>query len=175
MVSRDPPAARVSRYLALQPPPRVRRELAGVLADLGMRDVGPHVTMVAPPELPADDAWLDAVRAVAARTAPFPVRLGEVASFDERVRYLTVEGDGVTALRGALEAALGLAPRAYTFVPHLTLARARRDRPLPEVDARAIPARVRRPFLVTDLGLFTRPRAGAPYARTRSFRLAGEP
>lgn len=175
MVSREPTATRASRYLALQPPPEVRRELATVMAGLGMRDAVPHVTMVAPPEFPANDAWLDEVRAVAGATAPFLVRLGEVASFDARVRYLSVEGEGVTQLRGALEAALGLAPRAAPFVAHLTLALARGDRPLPEVDARAIPARTRRPFLATDLGLFTRPVPGAPYARTRTFRLTGGP
>ena len=175
MVLRAPTASRASRYLALQPPPGVRRQLATVMAGLGMRDAVPHVTMVAPPELPAGDAWLDAVHVVAGATAPFPVRLGEVASFDERVRYLSVEGEGVTELRGALEAALGLAPRAAPFVAHLTLALARGERPLPEVDARAIPARAHRPFLATELGLFTRPAPGAPYARTRTFRLTGGP
>ncbi len=174
MAARVLSATPTPRYLALQPPHGVRRELATVMAGLGMRDAVPHVTVVAPPELPADDTWFDAVRAVASATAPFPVRLGTVASFGERVRYLRVDGEGVDALRAALEVALGLAPRAQPFVAHLTLAVARRGA-LPGVAAGAIPESVRRPFLATALALFARPTAAAPYARVRTFPFAGEP
>lgn len=174
MVAHDPVVVPDSRYLALQPPPDVSGALARVMASLGTRGALPHVTVVAPPEIPRTGAWLDAVRAVARATTPFPLRLGAVASFDERVRYLRVEGEGVDALRAALEVALGLAPRSRPFVPHLTLVVARRGT-LPTVDLAAIPESVCRPFVATDLGLFERSQGPAPYARTRTFAFAGQP
>ncbi len=173
MAPRDSPETRPSTYLALEPPPDIRRDLARVMAHLGVRDGVPHVTVVAPPEIPPGDAWPEVVARATSRIAPFAVRLGDVASYDDRVRYLAVEGDGVFALRSALEDTLGLAPRPQPFAAHLTLAAARRRRALPEVDEGEIPASVHRPFVVGALVLFTRRAPGAPYHAERAFPLAG--
>ena len=174
MGARDLIAEPSSRYLALQPPVEVSDDLARVMAQLGTPHALPHVTLVAPPEVPSAGAWLDAVDTVARATIPFPLRLGAVASFGERVRYLSVEGEGVNALRVALEVALALTPREQPFVAHLSLAVTRRGT-LPAIDLAAIPESVHRPFLVTALGLFARPALAAPYARTRAFAFVGEP
>ncbi|HQU26156.1 MAG TPA: 2'-5' RNA ligase family protein [Acidimicrobiales bacterium] len=175
MAPRDPAEPRPSTYLALEPPPDIRRELREAMTHLGVRDAVPHVTLVAPPEIPTGDTWTAALREVASTTAPFAVRLGGVASFDGRVRYLAVEGEGVYALRGALEAALGLAPRSEPFVAHLTLAVARRGRPLPEVADGAIPSSVHRAFLAVAVVLFARSAPGASYVGVRSYPLTGAP
>ncbi len=175
MVPRDPARLRTSSYLALVPPPRVRNALAELMTQVGTRDPAPHVTLVAPPEVPPGGAWLDAVRGVAAATAPFPIRLGETSSFDDRVRFLVVEGDGVYRLRDALEGALELAPRVAPFVAHLTIAVAHHGHPLATLDRESIPSFVHQPFVVEALELLTRAGPAVAYVRDRSFPFAGAP
>lgn len=156
------PEALPRRYLALEPPEPARTDLRHVMESLGTRLAVPHVTVVSPPEMAGLEAWHEPARAVAASTVAFEVRLGAPGTFAERVAYLAVESTGLLALRARLCAALGL-DAAAPYVPHLTLCTARGRRPLPSLDAVALPASARAPYLARSLVVLRQDRPSEPY------------
>ncbi|HSN02408.1 MAG TPA: 2'-5' RNA ligase family protein [Acidimicrobiales bacterium] len=125
-------------FIAIEPPEDQRERIADVMREFGDPWPVPHITLKSPHGLTPDLAWLTAVRDVASRSPRQRVRLGPPGTFDQRVLYLSVEGDGleslhlalVEAVRGAAAAAPSLAERP--FVAHLTLTVARSDEPLPD-------------------------------------------
>lgn len=129
---------------------------------LGSRHPVPHVTVLAPPELAGVAQWRAPARAVAASSAAFVVRLGDLGTFAGRVTYLSVVSPGLLALRARLCDALGLDATA-PYVPHLTLRTARGRRPLPPLDAAAVPASAGEPFLARALVVMRQDRPGEPY------------
>ena len=120
---------RVRLGVALLVPPPVAAEIDGLRRACGDGALGripPHVTLV-PPVNVRDDRYLDAVdvlRAAAASTRPFTVRLGPPATFAPvtPVLHLPVHGDDVTALRDRVFRDPLERPLTHPFVPHVTLA-----------------------------------------------------
>jgi 2'-5' RNA ligase len=117
-------------YVALQPPADRRNRLSDAMRAMGDPWPIPHVTVVAPPGLSQDLAWLPVVRDAARQCAPFDVTIGRSGTFANRVLYLAVTSPELLRLervvRGDL---LHLDPRRYAedrpYEPHLTLARGR--------------------------------------------------
>lgn len=156
-------SAHVRFFVAITPPEEMSAELAKLMGDLGDPWPVPHVTVKAPPGLTADGWWLDHVRAVASRTAPFEVLIGGLRTFGHRVVYLAVSA---TPLEEVHRRLIELIPETsaerqgreepQTYVPHLTLAVARSSRPLPpleEVRARLGPLP---PFFAHELVVYRR-------------------
>lgn len=134
---------RVGVALLLPKPVALRVDaLRAATGDGSLGKIPAHLTLVPPVNVP-DDRLMDAVdrlRAAAATTRPFRVRLGPPTTFlpDNPVLYLRVGGEGVTALH-ALRDAVFHEPLARTltwpFVPHVTIA----DEAAPErIDAAVI-------------------------------------
>ena len=127
-------------YLALEPPSYQRTRLARVMRQLGDRSPLPHITVIPPRGLGPDLSWLPPARSAVAHCQPVTVALGSVSTFHDRVLYLSVTAIGldnlhrrlVDALREVVD--LGTDVNARDFVPHLTLAVARRHRTLPPHD-----------------------------------------
>jgi 2'-5' RNA ligase len=124
-------------FIAIEPPTDQRARLADVMSRLGDPWPVPHVTLKSPHGLTPDLGWLPAVRAVAAHSPRQRVHLGSPGTFDDRVLYLSVEGEGLESLHLALLEAVrdsvngGTAEPERPFVAHLTLAVARPDEALP--------------------------------------------
>lgn len=128
-------------FIAVDVGDDVRETLTALLGDLGGRVPGVrwsrpgnvHLTLRFLGEV-GDDALPEvaaAARAAAARSRPFELRLGRLASFGgraPRVLVLTVDGEagGLDALYQALEEELddrGFGREGRAFRPHLTLGR----------------------------------------------------
>jgi len=125
-------------FIAIEPPADQRARIASVMSRLGDPWPVPHITLKSPHGLAPDLAWLPAVRDVAARSPRQPVRIGPPGTFDHRVLYLSVEGDGLESLHHALVEAVrdsevaGPALVERPFVAHLTLIVARPNEALPD-------------------------------------------
>lgn len=126
--------ARVRLGVALLVPPPFDREIDGLrraCGDGALLRVRPHLTLV-PPVNVRVDALPDALRLVresAAASPPLTLRLGPPATFlpDNPTVYLGVGGadESLSALHGLRERVARPPldrPRAWPFVPHVTLA-----------------------------------------------------
>jgi 2'-5' RNA ligase len=90
----------------------------------------PHITVKAQGGLGQDEAWLDDVRAVAARFPAFRTGVAGIGMFGEEFLYLRAEpGEALVRLHAALLKAVNPAPalieryfEGKAYVPHLTLA-----------------------------------------------------
>lgn len=168
-----------SYYLAIEPPARERGLLSRLMRRLGDSSPTPHVTVIAPPQLCEDLSWWPAVNEVMHTTAPMSIAVSEPRTFDNRVLYLSVEApmleDARAQLLQAVHAATSEAVRDHDhrhFIPHLTLAVARRGRPLPTLDdVRPLLFEIGS-FEATGMTLFRRDGAAEPYRPWR--RLAFE-
>jgi 2'-5' RNA ligase/GNAT superfamily N-acetyltransferase len=112
---------------------RVATEIDGLRRATGSREldrIAPHLTLVAPRNVPAIDveAVLATVRQVAARTAPLRLGLGPLAAFPPSRRVLYLQVDDPTAEVATLAGALASGPLAppperpsRPFVAHVTV------------------------------------------------------
>lgn len=123
-------------FFAVSPPGPLLSRIEALRARFGNphHKVEPHITIKIPFTWDGEPAaFLEPVRQVLTRTAPFEVRLGSTARFPgPRVLYLTVAGDGLKQLHLAVaEALTGLVPtdarshEGQHYTPHLTLAAGR--------------------------------------------------
>ncbi len=104
--------------------------LRRAFSDPALEHVPPHITLVAPVNVRADDVadGLRVLRDAAAEVGPLDLVIGPVARFegDEHVAYLSVRGDDrTTAALGRLQSRCFRAPFErkvdHGFVPHVTL------------------------------------------------------
>lgn len=110
-------------FVGLRPPPLLAERALAWQRSLGHEITEPHVTLKAPGRL--SELHTAACGEVCRHAAPFPVRIGGVQTFGERVIYLRAEGAGLAALHHALVAAVGQEPGDFemdNYHPHLTLA-----------------------------------------------------
>lgn len=148
-------------FLGVRPPAGPRRRLARAMAELGVADPLPHVTLRAPPGLSPDLAWLGGVRELIEGFPRFEVALDGADTFGDRVLYLHVVSEGAWLLHQLLLEALGPSPdddghHGRAFVAHLTLARARGGRSLaPLADSLGALGRGER-FLVRSVVVYRR-------------------
>jgi 2'-5' RNA ligase len=157
-------------YVAVKPPEPQSRILAEVMGDLGDPWPLPHVTVLPPPGLSRDQAWLPEVRAVAERSEGFRVAFAPMGSFDDRTIYVGVESPGLVELHAQIHAALARDPesrRRYAvgraYVPHLTIARVSPER-APATIERVAPALAGlEPFTARELTVFTREESAPAY------------
>lgn len=175
--ARTSPPAGIARpltryYLALEPPSELRAALGRLMRSLGAHHPVPHVTLIAPPDLSDDRAWLEPAARVARATAPFLVRLGPLDSFDDRVLFLAVDSPEAVLLRDRLVEALELEVRGADFVPHLTLAQASRRRPLPALSDEDVVPVMGQPFSAEALYVFAQDEPDRPYRAERSLPFA---
>jgi 2'-5' RNA ligase/GNAT superfamily N-acetyltransferase len=116
--------------MVLDPPALLEVDgLRRALGDTSLGTVAPHITLVPPINIRADDLGraLEVVRRAAARSEPFELDLGPAATFMpvNPVVYLTVSGPGLADLLDLRAAVLSgplLRPDRWPFVPHVTLA-----------------------------------------------------
>jgi len=103
--------------------------LRRALGDRALDRIAPHVTLVPPVNVAEQDLprALEIVRSAAAESAPLPLRLGPVATFQPRspVVYLSVSGvdSALGSLRDACLTGPLERPDEHDFVPHVTIAR----------------------------------------------------
>ena len=149
-------------FIAIEPPADQRRRIAGVMGTLGDPWPVPHITVKSPHGLTPNLLWLPPVREVAARTPRPRVRIGPPSTFDDRVLYLSVEGQGLESLHHALVAAVrrcqpgDLLEPERPFVAHLTLMVARSDEPLPDYRELTATLSDLDAFEATELTIFQR-------------------
>jgi 2'-5' RNA ligase len=116
--------------IALLVPEPAATEIDGLrraLADTARATVVPHITLVSPINVHADDLPLvvDEMKAAAATVRPFTVTLGPPVTFHPvtPVVYLAVDNvEPINALHDALGAGVLERDDAYPFVPHVTIA-----------------------------------------------------
>lgn len=162
-----------SYYLAVEPPPVDRARLSLVMRRLGSLSPLPHITVVEPPRLSAELAWWDAAMKVGSASVPILVEPDGVRTFDDRVMYLAVYAPSLIDLRSRLLEAIspergGSSPGdEQPFVPHLTLATARRGRPLPELHTIQPLVAHLEPFVAVELTLYRRDIAAHGYRAWR--------
>lgn len=123
-----------SYYLAIEPPAHELGRLSLLMRRLGDSTPLPHVTVVPPPLLSLDLAWVEPVRDIAGLTLPVLVTIGEPRRFNDRVLYLAVDSPELGALRRRLLSAIDPNNAADDFVAHLTLVTARRGKKLPRLE-----------------------------------------
>ncbi len=165
-------------YLAIEPPAHELGRLSSLLRRLGDPSPLPHVTVVAPPELGTELSWLAAVQEVAAQSGPVAISIGEPRAFGDRVLYLSIDSSTIAELRHALLAAIGRDGQGPTthddepYVPHLTIAVARRGRRLPDLQrVRSLLFDVA-PFDARELTLFRRDGPAQSYRAWQHFAFA---
>lgn len=166
-------------FIAIEPPEDQRLRIADVMRELGDPWPVPHITLKSPHGLTPDLAWLPAVRDVARRSPRQRVRLGPPGTFNHRVLYLAVEGDGleplhlalVEAVRGAAAAALAVEERP--FVAHLTLTVARSEEALPDYRRVWAPLAELDAFESTTLTVFQRDEPHTHYRAWAELPLLG--
>lgn len=123
-------------FFAVAPPDPLLTQIEALRARFGNphHKVEPHITIKIPFTWEGDpERFLQPIREVCARIAPFAVQTGDTARFPQaRVLYLTVTGEGLRRLHeGVAEALTGLVPvdsRSHEgphYTPHLTLAAGR--------------------------------------------------
>ena len=145
-------------FIALEPPPAVRRRLAAIQAEMkrlagrnadDVRWVGPdnlHVTLQFLGAVPEErvEAVAAAVSAVAAAAAPLHLELRGAGAFPHgrkpRVLWAGLSGDlerlsTLVADLGAALGPLGFPPEDRAFSPHVTLGRSREPRGAPRLAA----------------------------------------
>jgi 2'-5' RNA ligase len=166
-------------YLAIEPPAHELGRLSALMRRLGDPTPLPHITVVTPPELGPEPTWLGVVEEVATQSEPVTITIGEPRTFDDRVLYLSVDSSAIGALRRQLleaierEATGPVARENEAYVPHLTLAIARRGRRLPtpeQVDPLAVRVDA---FVARELTLFRRDEPAPSYRAWRRFALGG--
>lgn len=154
-------------YLAIQPPVQELGRLSSVMRRLGDPLPIPHVTVIAPPELSPDLSWLTAVRDAAAQSGPVTVTIGEPRTFGDRVLYLSLASTTIGDLRHRLLEAISpngtKTHDAEPYVPHLTLAIARRGRALPSLETVRPMLFPIPPFDAAELTVFRRDGSAQPY------------
>jgi 2'-5' RNA ligase len=126
--------ARRRLAVVLLVPQPLATEVDGIRRALGdhfLGHVDPHITLVPPTNVRTDDVdgVLAAVRATAAATGGFALRLGPVTTFApvSPVAYLAVQGpaselERLAGLAAGLRAGPFDRPREHPFVPHCTVA-----------------------------------------------------
>ena len=178
--------ARRRLCVALVCPPRLARgvdDLRRALGDTRTAVIGPHVTLVPPVNVPADEvlaAWT-VVRAAATTARPFRLVLGPAATFAPATPtvHLSVGGspedvDRLTSLRISLFDGPLSRPDHRPYVPHVTL---RRSAPPEQVEG-ALAALVGRfgPWEVDRVSLLEHVAPDESVGRgSRWFTLAEEP
>ncbi len=167
-----------SYYLAIEPPAGDLGRLSLLMRRLGDPAPLPHITVIEPPLLSDGLSWQSAARDVAARCEPIAISVGEPRTFGDRVLYLAVEAPGLLELRRHLldlvapngeESRVG---EAHPYVPHLTLAVARRGRRLPSPDALEHVRLQIDAFTAKELALFRREDARDEYHAWQRFPFA---
>jgi 2'-5' RNA ligase len=178
--------ARRRLCVALVCPPRLARgvdDLRRALGDTRTEVIGPHVTLVPPVNVAAEDvtwAW-KSVRAAATATRPFELVLGPAASFAPTTPtiHLSVGGEEadleqLVRLRDSLFVGPLSRPDRRSYVPHVTL---RRSTSQEQVDG-ALAAMVGQfgPWEVDRVSLLEHVAPDAQVGRgARWFTLAEEP
>lgn len=120
------------------------------------------------------------------RPAPFELRaegLVGVPPRRPRLYALSLEdrGGALTAWQGTLSQALAVArlyePEKRPFWSHVTLARAKRDKPAPRIEPPSLPGELQHPFVADRATLYrsTLTPRGAVYDRLASVTLAARP
>lgn len=167
-----------SYYLAIEPPAPDLGRLSLLMGRLGDRSPLPHITVIEPPLLSDGLSWQSAARDVASHSEPIAISVGEPRTFGDRVLYLAVEAPGLLELRRHLLdviAPTGAESRvgeAHPYVPHLTLAVARRGRRLSSHDALEHVRLQIVAFTATELVLFRREDARSEYCAWQRFPFA---
>ncbi|HEY1760954.1 MAG TPA: 2'-5' RNA ligase family protein [Acidimicrobiales bacterium] len=169
-----------SYYLAVDPPPVDRARLSLVMRRLGNPSPLPHITIVEPPRLSPDLSWWELVVGVGAASAPVEIETEGVRTFDDRVIYLALNSPSLADLRCRLLDVItsdageqSSADERRTFVPHLTLAVARRGRPLPHSEKVEPLVAHLAPFRASELTLYRRDIAAHGYRAWRHVALDG--
>ncbi|MFU8840357.1 MAG: RNA 2',3'-cyclic phosphodiesterase [Nitriliruptoraceae bacterium] len=167
-------------FVAIGVPTAVRDALAAATAGLrapqaALRATAPagwHLTLAFLGDLEDEQQELAAVvtREVLARDAPRPapwLALAAADRFGDRVLVVPVSEDPPGALAGLVArlreelTAVGFALPEASFRPHVTLARARRNRPVTRADVAALTVPDRR-WQPATVGLWAAARAGGP-------------
>ena len=169
----------LSYFIAIEPPVDQRHRIGAVMRQMGDPWPVPHITVMAPNGLTPDLAWLSRVREVAAQSPRFTVRIGEAKTFGDRVLYLSVEGTGLDSLhRRILEAVSPVADLVpepsgeREYLPHLTLARSRKEGALPPFQELVSTLRDIPPFEVVELTVFRREDPSTRYRAWKRLPLA---
>ena len=166
-------------FIAIEPPADQRERIADVMGQLGDPWPVPHITLKSPLGLTPDLAWLPAVREVATRSPHQHVRLGPLGTFDHRVVYLSVEGDGLESLHLALieavrdSVASGPSLVERPFVAHLTLSVARPDAVLTDYTRLCAPLADLGDFEASALTVFQREEPHTHYRAWAELPLRG--
>jgi len=169
-------------FLGITPPPELSARVLAWQAELEHVVTAPHVTLLAPAELPLEH-WKSVAGQVAARHAPVLVKLGGPDFFGARVIFLRVDAPDLRAVHADLVHTLGETPGEFAlenFHPHLTLALSWRSLNVGWAEA------VRRAqatfagldaaplmFEARQLVLFGKDGAGQPYTERGRFDLGG--
>jgi len=170
-----------SFYLALELPADEASLVADVMSKLGDRSPLPHITVIPPQSLGPDLAWLHVVRDTVAHCQKVTVTFGQPRTFHDRVLYLAVEATNLAPLHTRLSDALRASAAGgedsseeRNFVPHLTLAVARRGRALPPYHNLVAVLHDLPPFEATSVAVFRRDNAREPYRAWQHLALAVE-
>ncbi|GGK30766.1 phosphoesterase [Pilimelia terevasa] len=171
-------AVRVGVLVDVPPPWRdVLHRHRVAAGDALAAEVPPHLTLLPPARLPAEalDALDAHLAGVAARTAPFTLRLAGTGTFrpvTDVVYVRVADGDRhARALAGAVAAFAALEPEsAYPYHPHVTVAH---QVPPAALDAAAAAlAAFAAAFPVTGFALYVQD-AGGAWRPRRDYGLAG--
>ena len=116
--------------VALLVPEPIATEIDGIrraLGDSALPTVVPHITLVSPVNVRADDlpVAVDELRGGPAKVRPFTLTLGPAVTFHPvtPVVYLDVEETApIVALRESITGGTFSRPDTYPFVPHVTIA-----------------------------------------------------
>lgn len=169
-------------FIGITPPPDFAARVLAWQTELKYVVTAPHVTLLAPAELP-EARWRQVAGQVAARHAPATVTLGGVNSFGTRVIFLRVDAPELRFVHADLVHTLGKAPGEFAlahFHPHLTLALSWRSLNVSWGEAvghaqaafaylEATPLT----FVASELVLFGKDEAGPLYTECGRFELSG--
>ncbi|WP_161883376.1 2'-5' RNA ligase family protein [Deinococcus alpinitundrae] len=111
-------------FIGITPPPDFAAHVLAWQAELEHVVTAPHITLLAPAELPLEH-WQSVAEQVAARHTPARVKLGGSDFFGSRVIFLRVDAPELRPIHADLVQTLGEAPGEFAlenFHPHLTLA-----------------------------------------------------
>ena len=168
-------------FIGIVPPPELTARVLRWQAQLEHIVTAPHVTLLAPADLP-EAQWQRVAAEVAARHAPVAVKLGGPDFFGSRVMFLKVDAPGLQAVHTDLVQTLGQPPGEFAlnnYHPHLTLALAWRSlntswdaavnsaqTAFGELDNAPLT------FTARELVLFGKAEPGQPYTERARFALA---
>ena len=168
-------------FIGIVPPPELTARVLSWQARLEHVVTAPHVTLLAPADLP-EAQWQRVAAEVAARHAPVAVKLGGPDFFGSRVIFLKVDAPGLQAVHTDLVQTLAQPPGEFAlknYHPHLTLALSWRPMNM-SWDEAANSAHsefgeldtVPLSFTARELVLFGKAQPGQPYTERARFALA---